>query len=312
VIEYIVDGMDRRVAKRRNGAIVQRWLYRDRLRIAAELDAAGNLVRRFVYASRANVPDFVIQGANTYRVFPDHLGTPKVAVNVDNPSDIPLVLEHDSFGNVTHGAANAAWLPMGFAGGHFDPETGLVRFGARDYDAYTGRWTARDPILFAGGQSNLYAYVNNDPVNYRDPSGLTVVATDSLAQTALNQLVNTWAGSALVSYLQRSPIEYAVSTNFSTEDGAGQFGNLDGETGNETTVRVAADLSVAELIATLGHELGHAALYNDWRSPWLSGSLPAFLRQYESQPGSPGGLSDKDHIDWDYQSPELFKPWGCK
>ena len=47
-----------------------------------------------------------------------------------------------------------------------------VRFGARDYDAETGRWTARDPILFAGGQSNLYAYVNNDPVNLTDPSGL--------------------------------------------------------------------------------------------------------------------------------------------
>jgi uncharacterized protein RhaS with RHS repeats len=48
----------------------------------------------------------------------------------------------------------------------------LVRFGARDYDPYTGRWTARDPILFAGGQSNLYAYVNNDPVNGVDPTGL--------------------------------------------------------------------------------------------------------------------------------------------
>lgn len=47
-----------------------------------------------------------------------------------------------------------------------------VWFGARDYDAYTGRWTARDPILFAGGQANLYAYVDNDPVNYTDPNGL--------------------------------------------------------------------------------------------------------------------------------------------
>jgi RHS repeat-associated protein len=63
---------------------------------------------------------------------------------------------------------------MGFAGGHYDPDTGLVRFGARDYDPYTGRWTARDPILFAGGQSNLYAYVGSDPVNFVDPSGLYV------------------------------------------------------------------------------------------------------------------------------------------
>ena len=48
-----------------------------------------------------------------------------------------------------------------------------MRFGARDHDPYTGRWTARDPILFRGQQANLYAYVDNDPVNELDPSGLS-------------------------------------------------------------------------------------------------------------------------------------------
>lgn len=48
----------------------------------------------------------------------------------------------------------------------------MVRFGARDYDPGTGRWTARDPIGFAGGDSNLYGYVVNDPVNLTDPNGL--------------------------------------------------------------------------------------------------------------------------------------------
>lgn len=41
-----------------------------------------------------------------------------------------------------------------------------------DYDAETGRWTARDPIGFEGGDPNLYAYVHGDPVNGIDPSGL--------------------------------------------------------------------------------------------------------------------------------------------
>jgi RHS repeat-associated protein len=53
----------------------------------------------------------------------------------------------------------------------YDADTKLVRFGARDYDAETGRWTSKDPIRFAGGR-NLYVYVANDPVNYRDPRGL--------------------------------------------------------------------------------------------------------------------------------------------
>jgi RHS repeat-associated protein len=50
-------------------------------------------------------------------------------------------------------------------------EMGLVRYGARDYDPETGRWTASDPILFAGGQGNLYAYVGGDPINFVDPTG---------------------------------------------------------------------------------------------------------------------------------------------
>jgi len=61
---------------------------------------------------------------------------------------------------------------MGFAGGLYDSDTGLVRFGARDYDPMVGRWVSKDPILFRGGQSNLYVYVGNDPVNRRDPRGL--------------------------------------------------------------------------------------------------------------------------------------------
>ena len=49
-----------------------------------------------------------------------------------------------------------------------------MRFGARDYDPRVGRWTAKDPIRFAGGDANLYGYVLGDPVNLVDPSGLDV------------------------------------------------------------------------------------------------------------------------------------------
>ena len=51
------------------------------------------------------------------------------------------------------------------------PDTKLVRFGARDYDARVGRWTAKDPIGFGGGDSNLYEYVFSDPVNFLDLNG---------------------------------------------------------------------------------------------------------------------------------------------
>jgi len=44
---------------------------------------------------------------------------------------------------------------------------------ARDYDPETGRWTAKDPICFDGNGENLYGYVENDPVNWIDVTGLT-------------------------------------------------------------------------------------------------------------------------------------------
>jgi len=46
-----------------------------------------------------------------------------------------------------------------------------VTLGARDYEPVTGRWISKDPILFNGGQANLYVYVGNNPVNFIDPNG---------------------------------------------------------------------------------------------------------------------------------------------
>ncbi len=63
-------------------------------------------------------------------------------------------------------------VPFGYAGGIYDRDTKLVRFGARDYDPEISRWTSKDPIGFGGGQGNLYQYVGGDCVNFIDPSGL--------------------------------------------------------------------------------------------------------------------------------------------
>lgn len=83
---------------------------------------------------------------------------------------------------VTHGygydRAGNAFQPFGFAGGIYDQHTKLTRFGARDYDAQTGRWTAKDPVRFAAGDTNLYGYTFADPVNFVDPTGLCWRAPD--------------------------------------------------------------------------------------------------------------------------------------
>jgi RHS repeat-associated protein len=62
-------------------------------------------------------------------------------------------------------------IPFGFAGGLYDKDTKLIKFGYRDYDSNIGKWTSKDPIRFDGGDSNLYNYVVNDPINLIDPTG---------------------------------------------------------------------------------------------------------------------------------------------
>lgn len=83
---------------------------------------------------------------------------------------VSQALDYDTYGAVISDS-NPGLQDFGFAGGEYDPAIGLVRFGARVYDPATGRWTAKDPILFDGGDANLYGYVMNDPINLIDPSG---------------------------------------------------------------------------------------------------------------------------------------------
>ncbi|GAB6044372.1 hypothetical protein JCM17961_50620 [Endothiovibrio diazotrophicus] len=79
-------------------------------------------------------------------------------------------MEYDEFGRVIEDS-NPGFQPFGFAGGVWDRDTGLVRFGARDYDPETGRWTAKDPIRFKGGDSNLYSYALSNPINFVNANG---------------------------------------------------------------------------------------------------------------------------------------------
>jgi len=90
----------------------------------------------------------------------------------DASGNVVKRIEYDTFGNVISDSDLSFAVPFGFAGGLYDRDTKLVRFGYRDYDPETGRWTAKDPILFAGGDTDLYGYCVNDPVNFADPEGL--------------------------------------------------------------------------------------------------------------------------------------------
>ncbi|KMQ52293.1 Rhs family protein [Chitinispirillum alkaliphilum] len=182
-IQYIIDGRNRRTGRRVNGSLISKYLYQDQLNPVAELDNSGNVVSRFVYGTKMKVPDYKIRDGVTYRIISDHLGSVRLVVNAQS-GEVVQRIDYDEFGVVLFDS-NPGFQPFGFAGGLYDELTGLVRFGARDYDAETGRWTSKDPIRFEGGDGNLYRYCGNDPVNFVDPDGEAGISSILIGAAAL-------------------------------------------------------------------------------------------------------------------------------
>lgn len=176
-IEYRHNAFGNRVAKLIDGQVVERYLWQDLTTLLATYDGAGNLKQRYEYVL-GHTPSKYTQGGETYYILTDHLGSPRVIT--DASGGVVKRIDYDAYGNVIHDSNPHHSLPFGFAGGLYDADTGLIRFGYRDYDPDSGRWTARDPIGFAGGDWNLYGYVLNDPINWIDRTGLASIGSRPL------------------------------------------------------------------------------------------------------------------------------------
>ncbi|MBT5094059.1 MAG: RHS repeat-associated core domain-containing protein [Halobacteriovoraceae bacterium] len=108
----------------------------------------------------------MIKGGINYRIITDHLGSVRFVID-SNSGIIAQELRYDEFGVILTDS-NPGFQPFGFAGGLTDNDTLLVRFGARDYNPQTGRWTAKDRLGLGGGDTNFYNYVFNNPLNLID------------------------------------------------------------------------------------------------------------------------------------------------
>jgi len=230
------------------------WIYRDLLRPIAEVDELGNVVARYVYEdgygagentidligtrlgaemgferellmsdlAKAPAPDWIIEldgegnRATTLRLVRDLVGSPLMLVDIES-GEIAQRSVLDDFGNWVSGTVTH-FHPFGFGGGLYDATTGLVRFGARDYDSRTSHWTAREPRGFNGKQRNFYLYANGDPINQADRDGEWIVVVVVVAVA----LATTGCGESCPSKVKRLKKKLVDECAGGTGDGDGR------------------------------------------------------------------------------------------
>lgn len=121
-----------------------------------------------------------------YYFHPDHLGSITMLTNasgaivtgVDMNNGGQSHITYDPYGSINRANSDGPDIFRAkFNGREADPESGLLNYGARFYDPAIGRFTQPDSRIdtLEPGSTDQYAYANNNPVAFNDPSGHNAV-----------------------------------------------------------------------------------------------------------------------------------------
>lgn len=95
-IDYVYDGLRRRIGKKLNGQLIRSYVYNGPTQIVAQLNGEGKIIQRYVYGEKPNVPDVLIFSGKEYRVVSDHIGSPRLVVDVST-GKVEQEIEFDEF-----------------------------------------------------------------------------------------------------------------------------------------------------------------------------------------------------------------------
>ncbi len=166
------DGLGRRIRKS-TPSDTSRYLW-DGANLVAELNSSGNVRAGYTYGLGIDQPSSVLRhdrGDTTYYYLTNQPGNVVALLKKTGSSTtIANSYTYDPYGGAK-GATVTVPDALRYAGREYDAETQLYYNRARYYDPALGRFISEDPAGLSAG-INLYAYVGNDPLNGRDPSGL--------------------------------------------------------------------------------------------------------------------------------------------
>jgi RHS repeat-associated protein len=139
-------------------------------------DAVGGLpmllddgTRKYVYGLGLA---YAVSGSTIEVYHTDGLGS--VRALTDAAGQVTATYRTDEFG-VPTATTGSSGQPFGYTGEQRDSATEMVYLRARMYDPAMGRFIQRDPYPGAIGAPlslNRFSYVQNNPINLVDPSGL--------------------------------------------------------------------------------------------------------------------------------------------
>ena len=193
-ITYAYDAIGRRIEKNINGEI-KRYIY-DNEDILMEFDGDNLLQQHYIHGLGIDEPIAMIKNdfrngsdnAKTYYYHKDGMGSITSLTDKDGKEIEKYI--YNAFGKMTiyderDNKIEASQFdnPYSFTGREHDNETGLHYHRARYYNPELARWISEDPIEFNGGDTNLYRYSINNPINYSDPNGEVII---QLLQLQLN------------------------------------------------------------------------------------------------------------------------------